>query len=125
MLIQDLNCIFISEPVKPLIEKPEDPRHIPVGDGSPVTLNVGHNITSLVDTPLKITCPASGVPMPVITWSKNGQPLAQSERISVDETGALSIAGSLISDAGRYTCTVKNRGGEDSVSTQVDVTGKR
>ena len=112
-----------SEPVTSQIKRPIKPKDIPVGDGSPETLTIGDNITSLTNTPLIIKCPANGVPRPVVMWFKDGQPLVTSEGFSTDANDTLSIEGVALSDSGRYTCKAINRGGEDSVTSYVKVIG--
>ena len=109
----------IPEPVKPLITRPDKPTNVPLGDGSPEYLTIGDNVTALVDTPIEVTCTARGVPAPVITWSKDGNPLE-----SAAKNSTLILRSARLSDAGRYTCTATNAVGKDSVLTDVKVLGK-
>ena len=118
------NSSYFPEPVEPLINRPDTPRNIPVGDGSPESLTVGENITALDTTPLRIWCPARGVPKPDITWTKDGQPLPITMGVNVDNDGTLTIGYVQVSQSGRYVCTATNIKGEDSVATYVKVVGK-
>lgn len=60
--------LFLSstEPIKPIIEIPETRKEIPVGDGSPVTMDIGDNVTAASNTSITIRCPVSGTPTPVV-----------------------------------------------------------
>ena len=111
--------------MKPLIKRPGTPRHIRLDDihGDQEFLNVGDNITALVETFLSIACSVSGTPKPSVTWTKDGQSL-DGDGIWIEVNGSLVIGSAQPSDAGRYTCTATNPAGEDTVSTNVEVAGK-
>ena len=115
---------YFTDPQIPTIEKPTVPRNIPIGDGRPVTGNVGDNFTALPNTTITITCPSSGIPPPKIMWYKNGQPVSIKGRISIDDSGSLTVAHTKHLDSGRFTCSVTNVAGEDSVTSVVKVVGK-
>ena len=55
-----------------MIQVSEPGREIPVGDGSPVTINIGDNVTAASNTTITIKCTATGVPTPSVTWTKDG-----------------------------------------------------
>ncbi|XP_014387685.1 PREDICTED: LOW QUALITY PROTEIN: hemicentin-2 [Myotis brandtii] len=62
--------------------------------------------------PVVLTCHSSGVPAPVVSWSKAGTPLgARGSGYHVSPSGALEIGQALPVHAGRYTCTAQNSAG--------------
>ena len=85
-------CFCISVP--PTVTLPND-----------ILINVNKN------TPLTLTCTGSGKPLPLLTWSRNGRPLASFNEDWSYETqqGSRSlnytIASAGDSDSGWYTCT--------------------
>ncbi|KAJ7365773.1 hypothetical protein OS493_002490 [Desmophyllum pertusum] len=117
-------CFMHTEPVKPIIQVPEPGQEIPVGDGSPVTMNVGDNVTAASNTTITIRCPVSGVPTPAVTWQKDGVPLFAGEKIYITNDKMLVIRVAKGEDSGKYTCSVKNKFGMDSVSSVVSILGK-
>ena len=117
-------CLFVTDPISAKIKRPEKNVQIPIGDGSPVSGTIGDNITALPNTSISITCPASGVPTPLVTWRKDGLPIRTGRSVLVNSQGTLTIHSSKIEDKGLYTCMVKNGDGDDSSSSQVNVVGK-
>ncbi|XP_062570988.1 hemicentin-1-like isoform X1 [Saccostrea cucullata] len=68
----------------------------------------------IVNNPLTITCPASGVPPPVITWYKDGEKIniTANENIQVDKDGQeLTIKVTGVKDTGSYSCEAWNEAG--------------
>ena len=106
-----------------MIDVPETGQVIPVGDGSPVTLNVGDNVTAASNTTITIRCPVSGVPTPTVTWEKNGVLLFTEENVSVQKENSLVITGPDIEDSGKYTCRVLSVAGMDKLSSVVTIIG--
>ena len=111
-----------AEPVEPVIEVPKPGRDIPVGDGSPVTMNVGDNVTAASNTTITIRCPVSGVPTPVITWEKDGVLVVDGGRGLVGEGNSLVITGA--EGNAKYTCRVSSVAGKDSLSSTITVIGQ-
>ena len=66
------------------------------------------------DVPLH--CDASGDPIPLVTWRKDGRILQQS-----NTSTSILIINIELRDAGAYVCTVKNRAGSVSRSILVIV----
>uniref|UniRef100_A0A8C3XUU2 Hemicentin-2 n=3 Tax=Chelydra serpentina TaxID=8475 RepID=A0A8C3XUU2_CHESE len=63
-------------------------------------------------SPAVLTCYASGVPAPAVSWSKDGAQLGnRGSGYRVSPTGALEISRALPIHAGRYTCTARNAAG--------------
>ena len=112
-----------TEPVKPIIEIMEAPQEIPVGDGSPVTMNIGDNVTAASNTNITIRCPVSGVPTPSVTWMKNAVDIVANEKLFVDGS-TLVIEGANYQDSGKYTCRVRNHFGKIDMSSFVNIAGK-
>ena len=111
-----------TEPVKPAIETPEPAREIPVGDGSPVTMNIGDNVTAASNTTINIKCPVSGVPTPSVTWTKDGASLAEEKKVSIRDDNSLVIRGA--DHSAKYTCSVNSVVGTNSLSSIVKIVGQ-
>ncbi|KAL5965329.1 Muscle M-line assembly protein unc-89, partial [Taenia solium] len=77
------------------------------------------------NVPARITAQMSGIPLPSVSWLKDGQPLKSSDRVftSVESnnTLVLQIVQPRPIDAGIYTATVTNPLGHDSSSVQVNL----
>uniref|UniRef100_A0A3Q3ALP3 Hemicentin 1 n=1 Tax=Kryptolebias marmoratus TaxID=37003 RepID=A0A3Q3ALP3_KRYMA len=80
----------------------------------PVISSRGGTVTVVVNEATKLPCEASGVPLPSLTWLKDGSPVASvSHGIQVLSGGRiLSLNSAQVSDTGRYTCVAVNAGGE-------------
>ncbi|KAM4548643.1 hemicentin-1 isoform 1-T1 [Odontesthes bonariensis] len=80
----------------------------------PIISSQGGTVTVVVNEAARLVCEASGVPMPSLTWLKDGSPVASfSHGIQVLSGGrVLSLNSAQVSDAGRYTCVAVNAGGE-------------
>ncbi|XP_062857960.1 hemicentin-1 [Trichomycterus rosablanca] len=80
------------------------------------------NVSVVVRNPVALTCEASGIPLPVITWLKDGQPISLSGSVRVISGGrSLRLTHASVEDAGRYTCVVSNVAGEDRKNFDLDV----
>ena len=76
-------------------------------------------------SPLFLKCAVNADPTPDWTWFKDGTPIPKDNiKGSNASVSILEIDAVDIDDAGRYTCTARNRKGEASDSTTIDVTGK-
>uniref|UniRef100_A0A8C1U9U8 ADAMTS-like 3 n=1 Tax=Cyprinus carpio TaxID=7962 RepID=A0A8C1U9U8_CYPCA len=73
---------------------------------------------------LTLMCPAQGLPPPNLSWSKDGAPLQNSDRVSWDSGGEVHILSPGASDVGIYRCTVTNDLGSDSEKTLVLLAGE-
>ena len=68
-----------------------------------------------------------GVPKPDITWYKNEQPIHPSERYNMKydgDTVCLYIKNCSPEDDGLYTCTARNREGQDSCDARLEISDK-
>ncbi|XP_019412229.1 PREDICTED: hemicentin-1 isoform X1 [Crocodylus porosus] len=85
--------------------------HVPpniVGD-----LEVPENISIVEKNPVTLICEASGIPLPSITWLKNGWPITMNSSLRILSGGrSLRLTQSKVEDAGQYTCVVTNAAGE-------------
>ncbi|XP_023961842.2 hemicentin-2 isoform X1 [Chrysemys picta bellii] len=79
----------------------------------PPTIADDHtDFTATRMSPVVLTCYASGVPAPAVSWSKDGAQLGnRGSGYRVSPTGALEISRALPIHTGRYTCTARNAAG--------------
>ena len=106
-----------------MIEVAEPGRDIPFGDGSPVTMIIGDNVTAASKTTITIGCPVSGVPKPVVIWKKDGVQVVDGGRINFAENNTLVIKQVELDDSAKYTCSVQNSFGKDDASSIVRIIG--
>ncbi|KAK3083319.1 hypothetical protein FSP39_019350 [Pinctada imbricata] len=65
----------------------------------------------------KFECKVMGIPEPVVTWVKDGKPLAPGSKYWINRDGghcSLTVRDVSLSDVGIYTCSVANAAGEVS-----------
>ncbi|XP_066533975.1 hemicentin-1 [Hoplias malabaricus] len=83
---------------------------------------VPENVSVVVRNPVALTCEASGIPLPVITWLKDGRTVSTSGSVRIISGGrSLRLMHTAVDDAGRYTCIVSNAAGEDRKNFDLDV----
>ena len=87
-------------------------------------MNVGDNVTAASNTTITIRCPVSGVPTPAVTWDKDGLSLTSGEKIVIVNKSQLVIRAAKGEDGGKYTCSVKNKFGKQSLSSTLRILGK-
>ncbi|XP_059334168.1 hemicentin-1 [Ammospiza nelsoni] len=90
---------------KQFVLKVLEPPHIN-GSDEPEELSV------IVNNPLELLCISSGIPVPKISWMKDGRPLLQTDNIHVLRE-ALRITSAQVEDTGRYTCLASSLAGDD------------
>ena len=117
-------CLTCAEPVKPVVEVPEGKRDFPVGDGSPVTMNIGDNVTAASDTTITIRCPVSGTPTPSVTWEKDEVEIVEGEKFSITSNNSLVIKEATVEDSAKYTCRLRSIVGTDSGLSNVKILGE-
>jgi len=115
--------VISKGPSKPTIEVPESGKEIPVGDGSPVTMNIGDNVTAASNTTINVRCPVSGVPAPSVTWTKDGVQIIPGDELSLTDDNSLVIRGADVGDSAKYTCSVQSKFGKDDISSIVKIKG--
>ncbi len=94
---------------------------VPVFVRAPVDLNIYEK------KPAKIECEVIGIPVPVVEWYKDGQPIEKSDKIQIDVRNkvlnTLMIKSVEPENAGKYTIKAKNSIGEAEVSITLNVDG--
>ena len=81
----------------------------------------------VINQPLTLECPATGVPPPVITWKRQEQFIQQygSPGLRLLDNGRkLYIVSAQLTDLGDYSCYVENVAGNSSLDYFVNVYGK-
>ncbi|XP_074524022.1 hemicentin-1 [Halichoeres trimaculatus] len=80
------------------------------------------NVSVVVKNPVALSCEASGIPLPAITWLKDGRPIKASSSVRVLSGGrSLRLMHAAVEDAGRYTCIVSNVAGEERKNFDLDI----
>ncbi|KAF5916711.1 hypothetical protein HPG69_005506, partial [Diceros bicornis minor] len=86
--------------------------------------NVTTEISALINSIIKLECETRGLPMPAITWYKDGQPVISSaQALYIDKGQFLHIPRAQVSDSATYTCHVTNVAGTAEKSFHVDIYG--
>uniref|UniRef100_A0A8C6J192 Uncharacterized protein n=1 Tax=Melopsittacus undulatus TaxID=13146 RepID=A0A8C6J192_MELUD len=89
----------------------------------PIILQGPVNQTLAVDGTALLKCKATGDPLPVISWLKEGFTfLGRDPRTSIQDQGTLQIKSLRLSDTGTYTCVATSSSGETSWSAVLEVT---
>lgn len=84
--------------------------------------NITTEVTALLDTVVKLECEGRGVPIPTITWYRNGEAILSNRQAQYVERGHyLKIPRVQASDAGQYTCKVTSVAGSAEKSYELDV----
>ncbi|XP_010148594.1 PREDICTED: hemicentin-1-like, partial [Eurypyga helias] len=69
-------------------------------------------LSVVVNNPLELLCASSGIPVPKLSWMKDGRPLLQSNNVHVLRE-SLRITSAQVEDTGRYTCLASSPAGDD------------
>lgn len=84
--------------------------------------NLTTEVTALLDTMLTLECEARGVPLPTITWYRNGEAILSNRQAQYMERGHyLKIPRAQASDAGQYTCKVTSVAGSAEKTYELDI----
>uniref|UniRef100_A0A8C2MET6 Hemicentin-1 n=1 Tax=Cricetulus griseus TaxID=10029 RepID=A0A8C2MET6_CRIGR len=71
-------------------------------------------VSVIVNNPLELSCIASGIPAPKVSWMKDGRPFLQTDQVQILEGGAiLRVSSAQVEDTGRYTCLASSPAGDD------------
>lgn len=82
-------------------------------------------VTALLHNPVTLECEVRGVPLPAITWYKNGEAILSSRQAQyVDRGHFLKISRVQVSDGGQYTCRVTSVAGTADKAYELDVYGE-
>ncbi|XP_066455231.1 roundabout homolog 2 isoform X9 [Eleutherodactylus coqui] len=89
----------------------------------PIILQGPTNQTLAVDGTALLKCKATGDPMPVISWLKEGfNFMGRDTRLSILDKGSLQIKSLKTTDSGTYTCVATSSSGETTWSSVLEVT---
>uniref|UniRef100_A0A8C2UJN2 Hemicentin-1 n=1 Tax=Coturnix japonica TaxID=93934 RepID=A0A8C2UJN2_COTJA len=80
------------------------------------------NVSVLISQAVELLCQSNAVPLPMLTWLKDGRPLLKKPGLSISEDGSvLKIEGAQVQDTGRYTCEATNVAGKTKKNYNVNV----
>ncbi|XP_040895666.1 hemicentin-1 [Toxotes jaculatrix] len=80
------------------------------------------NVSVVVKNPFALNCEASGIPLPAISWLKDGRPIKATNSVRILSGGrSLRLMHAAVEDAGRYTCIVSNSAGEERKNFDIDI----
>ncbi|XP_071176932.1 peroxidasin-like isoform X1 [Mytilus edulis] len=88
---------------------------------SPRFVATPQDVTTSVGNSVQLTCQATGHPEPQIQWTKNGNQLSPSNRISVMSNGDLHVNNVHTEDQGLYRCTGVNSAGSIGAAARISV----
>ena len=79
----------------------------------------------MIDNSHSLTCPASGIPLPDITWYKSNQPIKENttEYLLLNDGWTLKILSVTEHDSARFTCRAKNIVGQSEKAFDLNVLG--
>lgn len=77
----------------------------------------------LLGQSVRLSCRATGVPPPTITWKFNSNTILPSRKYAVDSVGNLDITDLQKSDEGLYSCQASNDEGFAVADARVTVQG--
>ena len=84
------------------------------------------NITVVENQQLIINCPISGVPLPNITWYKDGDIISPDSHVTITFNGRrLSVKDTRVDNSGYYRCVGENVAGNMEKIFSVKVHGKK
>lgn len=73
--------------------------------------------------PLTLHCQATGFPLPILTWQKDGQPV-DTNHVTLLSNGSLHISSTAVQDAGKFSCIATNVAGSATVTADVVIYGR-
>uniref|UniRef100_A0A3B4Z1V9 Hemicentin-1 n=1 Tax=Stegastes partitus TaxID=144197 RepID=A0A3B4Z1V9_9TELE len=80
------------------------------------------NVSVVVKNPIALSCEASGIPLPAISWLKDGRPIKATTSVRILSGGrSLRLMHAAVEDSGRYTCIVSNSAGEERKNFDLDI----
>nr|XP_045594049.1 Down syndrome cell adhesion molecule-like protein Dscam2 isoform X1 [Procambarus clarkii] len=102
-----------------------------LGDSPPVLHYRFIEQTIQPGPPVSLKCTSVGNPTPSLTWSLDGLPISQSDRVMVGEqVGArgkvvshVNVSHTRVEDGGRYQCTATNRAGSTAHAANLNIYG--
>ncbi|KAJ8376139.1 hypothetical protein SKAU_G00067190 [Synaphobranchus kaupii] len=82
------------------------------------------NITVTVNVQTTLSCEATGIPKPTVTWRKNGRQLNTDQNQNMYRllsSGSLVVIAPTVEDTAVYECMVANEAGQDNRAIQLTV----
>ncbi|KAK3592726.1 hypothetical protein CHS0354_007728 [Potamilus streckersoni] len=72
---------------------------------------------------ISLTCPASGIPVPTITWFKSNEPIRENSTnyLLLNQGWTLEIRSASVTDTSRYTCRASNVAGVNEKTFDINV----
>ncbi|XP_032380766.1 hemicentin-1 isoform X2 [Etheostoma spectabile] len=85
-------------------------------------VHLPENVSVIVKNPVALSCEASGIPLPAISWLKDGRPIKATSAVRILSGGrSLRLMHAAVEDAGRYTCIVSNSAGEERKNFDLNI----
>lgn len=80
----------------------------------------------MMGSDLRLTCPASGLPLPRVTWFMQDTAIKQntSKHVLENQGWTLLIRQTTVQDATRYYCQAENVAGQAEKAFNVDILGR-
>ena len=79
-------------------------------------------VTAVQGSTATLQCTASGEPVPMQSWMRNGVPVTTSARFQISaDGGSLAVTSVRVEDGGVYTCHASSPAGADSATVTLDV----
>uniref|UniRef100_A0A8D0P2M9 Hemicentin-1 n=1 Tax=Sus scrofa TaxID=9823 RepID=A0A8D0P2M9_PIG len=89
---------------------------------APNIMGEEQNVSVLISQAVELLCQSDAIPLPTLTWLKDGRPLLKKPGISVAENGSvLKIEDAQVQDSGRYTCEATNVAGKTEKNYNVNI----
>jgi hypothetical protein len=83
----------------------------------PLIIQGPMNQTLPIKSVASLPCKTSGTPRPVVSWYKDGIPVTQSYKVTIEENGLLTIKDlNKNDDTGLYTCVASSKSGKTTWS---------
>uniref|UniRef100_A0A8C3PW12 Hemicentin 1 n=1 Tax=Chrysolophus pictus TaxID=9089 RepID=A0A8C3PW12_CHRPC len=79
------------------------------------------NVSVLISQAMELLCQSSAVPLPMLTWLKDGRPLLKKPGLSISEDGSVLKVRAQVQDTGRYTCEATNVAGKTKKNYNVNI----
>ena len=109
-----LLCFSLALQLPKIITNKEDVEVLKIED---VSVTLGGVITTLDGNRVSLLCKVSGVPVPQVTWEKDGVEVQRGGKVYSIDTADQG-------DSGNYTCIATNIAGEVKATSQLNVLGK-
>ncbi|GAB6020833.1 hypothetical protein CHUAL_003487 [Chamberlinius hualienensis] len=106
--------------------------HLDLTEMRPQLIDVFQEAILQPERPISLSCLAVGIPVPAVQWAVDGITLNSSDKhiitSNIDKDGRaksnLTIASTLHTDSGIYSCTASNIAGNEIFSARINIYGK-